>query len=160
MAYIILFLRRCQTIPANPPPRSINVESAGACVVEVVKAASAIVIDKNADAKMVLAKKSFFIYYLVPRTHADYKSGHFPAAEEAECRLIKSPHLDQYHRRSNNLLRRMVNNRNRTGAPAFAIPLNRLVQMNPEWIHSFQVVFLSALRTGDRFHHGVTSYDL
>jgi hypothetical protein len=50
------------------------------------------------------------------------KSGHFPAAEEAECRLIKSPHLDQYHRRSNKLLRRMVNNRNRTGAPAFAIP--------------------------------------
>jgi hypothetical protein len=59
MAYIILFLRRCQTIPANPPPRSINVESTGACVVEVVKAASAIVIDKNADAKMVLAKKVF-----------------------------------------------------------------------------------------------------
>jgi hypothetical protein len=78
MAYIILFLRRRQTIPANPPPRSINVESTGACVVEVEKAASAIVIDKNADAKMVLAKKSFFIYYPVPRNHADYKSGHFP----------------------------------------------------------------------------------
>lgn len=46
-------------------------ESTGACVVEVVRAASAIVIDKNADAKMVLAKKSFFICYLVPRTHAD-----------------------------------------------------------------------------------------
>jgi hypothetical protein len=28
--------------------------------------------------------------------------------------------------------------------------------MNTEWIDSIQVVHLSALRTGDRFHHGVT----
>jgi hypothetical protein len=90
MAYIILFLRRCQTIPANPPPRSINVESTGACVVEVVKAASAIVIDKNADAKMVLAKKSFFINYLVPRTHAGYKSG-IPCY--CPMRVSWAPHL-------------------------------------------------------------------
>jgi hypothetical protein len=91
MAYIILFLRRCQTIPVNPPPRSINVESTEASVVVVVKAASAIVIDKKADAKMVLANKSFFIYYLVPRTHAGYKSGHFPAT--AQCTFPGHLHL-------------------------------------------------------------------
>ena len=66
-------------------------ESSGDAAVEVVKAASAIVIDKNADAKMVLAKKNFFICYPVPRSHADYKSGHSPATEGAEVRLIESP---------------------------------------------------------------------
>jgi hypothetical protein len=38
----------------------------------------------------------------------------------------------------------MVNNRNRTGAPAFAIPWNRHVHRIPEWIHSFQILEKSA----------------
>jgi hypothetical protein len=52
------------------------VESPGAAVVEVAKAASANGMDRNADANMQLAKKSFLISHLAPRTHADYKS-HF-----------------------------------------------------------------------------------
>jgi hypothetical protein len=53
-------------------------------VEEVVKAASANGMDRNADANMQLAKKSFLISHLAPRTHADYKSSYFPTAEGAE----------------------------------------------------------------------------
>ena len=56
----------------------------GASVVEVEKAASANVMDRNADANMQLAKISFLISHLAPRTHADYKSSYFPTAEGAE----------------------------------------------------------------------------
>jgi hypothetical protein len=65
------------------------------------------------------------------------------------------PHLVSYHRLSNKHLRDMVTDRNRTGVPASAIPENRLVQLNPEWIESFQVVYLSALRAGKGWCHGL-----
>ncbi len=56
MAYVILLLRRFQNSPANTLPRSSSVESPGAAVLEVVKAASAIGMDRNADARMQIAK--------------------------------------------------------------------------------------------------------
>jgi hypothetical protein len=31
--------------------------------------------------------------------------------------------------------------------------------VNPQWCDRFQVVYLSALRTGDGSLHGLTSYD-
>src|SRR5512140_441095 len=68
--------------------------------------------------------------------------------------------IRQYHRLSNKLLCFIVTNRNRTGAPASAIPQNRLVHVKPEWRDSFQVVYLSAFCTGDGLRHGVTSFDL
>ena len=62
----------------------------GASVVEVVKLASANVMNRNADAKMQIANKRFLISHHLPRTHADYKCGHFPATDGAECRLNPS----------------------------------------------------------------------
>jgi hypothetical protein len=68
--------------------------------------------------------------------------------------------LALYHGPSNKHLRYMVTNLNRTGVIASAIPYDHLVQMNPEWIDSFQVVYLSALPARDRWCHGATSYHL
>jgi hypothetical protein len=68
------------------------------------------------------------------------------------------PHLVHYHRLSNKLLRCIVTNLNRTGVPASAIPKYRLVSVNPEWIDSFHVVYMSALCAGKGWGHGVTSY--
>jgi hypothetical protein len=68
--------------------------------------------------------------------------------------------LAHYHGPSNKRLRYVVANLNRTGVITSAIPYDHLVQMNPEWIDSFQVVYLSALRARDRWCHGATSYHL
>lgn len=84
MAYIILFLRRYLISPTNPLPRSSSVGSPGDAVVEVVKAASANGMDRNADANMQLAKISFLITHLAPRTHADFKNIYSPTAEVAD----------------------------------------------------------------------------
>ncbi|MGB5196924.1 MAG: hypothetical protein WBN64_07640 [Candidatus Deferrimicrobium sp.] len=53
-------------------------------MVEVVKAASANGMDRNADANMQLAKISFLITHLAPRTHADFKNIYSPTAEVAD----------------------------------------------------------------------------
>jgi len=63
------------------------------------------------------------------------------------------PLLVHYHGLSNKLLRYMVTNLNRTGVIASAIPYDRLVQMNSDWIDSFKVVYLSALRAGSGWRH-------
>lgn len=76
-AYIILFLRRYPTIPANPLPRSSSVESPGVAVAEVVKAASAKVMDRNADGKIQMAIISFLISRLAPHTRGP-KEREFP----------------------------------------------------------------------------------
>ena len=75
-AYIILFLRRYPTNPANPLPRSSSVESPGLAVEEVVKAASANSMDRNADGKIQMAIISFFISHLAPHIHAGCAKGH------------------------------------------------------------------------------------
>lgn len=62
----------------------------GASVVEVVKPASANVMNRNADAKMQMTKISILNSHQVPRTRADYDSGHSPATGGAECRLFHS----------------------------------------------------------------------
>jgi hypothetical protein len=91
-------------------------------VVEVVKAASANGMDRNADAKMQLAKKSFLIYYLVRAFMRISRAAISPLLKGGGMQVDPIPHLVHYHRLSNKLLRCRVNNRNRTGAPAYAIP--------------------------------------
>jgi hypothetical protein len=113
---------------------------------EALSAAVAKVTNRIADPKMQMSKKRLLISDYLTRTRADYDSGHSPATEGAECRLFHSSSRPMP--------------RNRTRVPASAIPYDRFVQMNTEWIDSCQVVHMSALRAGDRFHHGATSYHL
>jgi hypothetical protein len=106
---------------------------------------------------MQMAKRSLLISHHVLRTPANRldKDGH----SAARSGMPVDP-LAHYHGPSNKLLRYMVTNLNRTGVIAMAIPYDHLVQMNPEWIDSFQVVYLSALRARDRWCHGATSCHL
>src|SRR5659263_433575 len=122
MVYIILFLRRYPTSPANPPPRNSSVESPGTAVVEVVKAASANGMERNADAKMQLAKKNFSSITSSRALTRITRAAISLLLKGGGMQVDPIPHLVHYHRLSNKLLRCRVNNRNRTGAPAYAIP--------------------------------------
>ena len=54
-------------------------------------------------------------------------------------------------------MREMVADLYCSGVPASAIPYNCPVRVSTEWMDSFQVVYLPAIRAGKGWCHGITS---
>lgn len=104
----------------------------------------------------------YFVYHLRKVHHVLSTSANRSDTDchSAARRDMPVDPLAHYHGPSDKLLRYMVTNLYRTGVTASAIPYDYLVQMDPEWIDSFQVVYLSALRARDGWCHGATSCHL